>query len=343
MINAAASRARTANWRQIQVLDQVRTEVASAFARTHARFAQIDVAEQAVRSGQAAFSEDLHPHPRPRGLADRSARQLAAVGPGPQRIPDGDRRLRRGSIRTLRGAGATAGRHAGPAGPRRSEPGSPAPPRRRQVRSCPGRPDKLLGLLASRFCVATRQARGYPPVDTDQSDSNVKYRRATALLPWRRCVPATLATVGCAGLTSRSGASRLATCATSPWPPRSMRAGGPVGRSADRRIRPEPVPPRRCRATEIAPPGSSAAEWSRPSGCRRRRFPTPSRFIRSICASCCGWPTYRNPAIGLARGGDPRKPGLAAGGQRAAVADAARRRKLPRSTPATCNGPAARF
>jgi outer membrane protein TolC len=59
LINGAASRARTANWRQIQVLDQVRTEVAAAFARTHARFAQIGVAEQAVLSGQAAFSEDL--------------------------------------------------------------------------------------------------------------------------------------------------------------------------------------------------------------------------------------------------------------------------------------------
>jgi outer membrane protein TolC len=59
MINAAASRARMANWQQIQVLDQVRTEVASGFARTHARFAQIGVAEEAVRSGQAAFAEDL--------------------------------------------------------------------------------------------------------------------------------------------------------------------------------------------------------------------------------------------------------------------------------------------
>ncbi|HTU26786.1 MAG TPA: TolC family protein [Pirellulales bacterium] len=59
MINAAASRARQADWRKLQVLDQVRTEVAEAFARTHARFAQIGVAEQAVRAGQAAFEEDL--------------------------------------------------------------------------------------------------------------------------------------------------------------------------------------------------------------------------------------------------------------------------------------------
>jgi outer membrane protein TolC len=59
MINASAARARSADLRAIQVLNQVRTEVATAFARTHARYAQITVAERAVLSGQAAFSEDL--------------------------------------------------------------------------------------------------------------------------------------------------------------------------------------------------------------------------------------------------------------------------------------------
>jgi outer membrane protein TolC len=53
---------------RVRVLNQVRFEVASAYARTHARFAQIGVAEQAVRSGQRSYDEDLK---RIRGLQGR--------------------------------------------------------------------------------------------------------------------------------------------------------------------------------------------------------------------------------------------------------------------------------
>ncbi len=45
--------------RQLEVLDRVRTEVATAYARTHARFAQIETSERAVRTGAQAFQEDL--------------------------------------------------------------------------------------------------------------------------------------------------------------------------------------------------------------------------------------------------------------------------------------------
>ena len=59
MIRLAQSNVRTSNLRQLEVLDRVRTEVATAYARTHARFAQIETSERAVRTGAKAFQEDL--------------------------------------------------------------------------------------------------------------------------------------------------------------------------------------------------------------------------------------------------------------------------------------------
>ena len=41
------------------MLDRVRAEVATAYARTHARFAQIETGERAVQTGAKAFQEDL--------------------------------------------------------------------------------------------------------------------------------------------------------------------------------------------------------------------------------------------------------------------------------------------
>jgi outer membrane protein TolC len=60
MIRMARSNLRQEELRQIIVLDQVRTEVAVAQARTHARYAQIDTGERAVESGTKAFREDLY-------------------------------------------------------------------------------------------------------------------------------------------------------------------------------------------------------------------------------------------------------------------------------------------
>jgi outer membrane protein TolC len=59
MIAAARARLSQSNFRQLEVLNQVRFEVASAYAQTHARFAQIGTAEQAVRFATDAFREDL--------------------------------------------------------------------------------------------------------------------------------------------------------------------------------------------------------------------------------------------------------------------------------------------
>jgi outer membrane protein TolC len=59
LIRVADSRLRASNFRLIEVLDRVRAEVAVAYARTHARFAQIETAERAVRSSRQGFQEDL--------------------------------------------------------------------------------------------------------------------------------------------------------------------------------------------------------------------------------------------------------------------------------------------
>jgi outer membrane protein TolC len=59
LIREAASRVQSENYRMVQVLDQVRDEVAEAYARTRARFAQIGTSEQAVTTAQQAFTEDL--------------------------------------------------------------------------------------------------------------------------------------------------------------------------------------------------------------------------------------------------------------------------------------------
>ena len=59
-IAAARSRLRTAELREIEGLDRVRAEVATAYARTHARYAQIKTFEMAIEAAQSAFREDLN-------------------------------------------------------------------------------------------------------------------------------------------------------------------------------------------------------------------------------------------------------------------------------------------
>jgi outer membrane protein TolC len=58
LIRAADSRLSQEQIRRLAVLNQVREEVSSAFARTHTAFAQIVVFEKAVQSGEAAYVED---------------------------------------------------------------------------------------------------------------------------------------------------------------------------------------------------------------------------------------------------------------------------------------------
>jgi len=59
IINVARSRAGIAEYQWVAMLDRVRAEVAEAYARTHARYAQIGTTEQAVRTGTDGFREDL--------------------------------------------------------------------------------------------------------------------------------------------------------------------------------------------------------------------------------------------------------------------------------------------
>jgi outer membrane protein TolC len=59
LIDAARSRLRSADLRQVATLDRIRAEVADAYAKTHARFAQIRSCELAIQSGTEAYREDL--------------------------------------------------------------------------------------------------------------------------------------------------------------------------------------------------------------------------------------------------------------------------------------------
>jgi outer membrane protein TolC len=59
LVKTAASRIGLADLEKLRVLNLVRREVADAYVRTHARFLQIDSAETAIRTGQAAFNEDF--------------------------------------------------------------------------------------------------------------------------------------------------------------------------------------------------------------------------------------------------------------------------------------------
>jgi outer membrane protein TolC len=59
LVRLAQSNLRTNDFRFVQTLDAVRTEVATAYARTHATYAQIATNERAVQSGKRGFEEDL--------------------------------------------------------------------------------------------------------------------------------------------------------------------------------------------------------------------------------------------------------------------------------------------
>jgi outer membrane protein TolC len=59
LVRLARSNLRAEDLRRIEVLDRIRAEVARAYAGTHARFAQIETAERAVKASGEAFREDL--------------------------------------------------------------------------------------------------------------------------------------------------------------------------------------------------------------------------------------------------------------------------------------------
>jgi outer membrane protein TolC len=58
-VRFARSNLRQEELREIEVLDRIRAEVATAHARTHSRFAQIESGERAVNASQQAYEEDL--------------------------------------------------------------------------------------------------------------------------------------------------------------------------------------------------------------------------------------------------------------------------------------------
>jgi outer membrane protein TolC len=159
LIEAAGSRLRSADLEILIVLDRVRSEVAGAQARTHARFAQIASCELAVKAGIPAFQEDMERIRGGEGLPlevvdslrllarareryvntiidyNRAQFQLyVALGKPPAELllrPASKRDMPQSTKRVLIGAllaGALLGGTASIAGPRGRKPAAPARP-----------------------------------------------------------------------------------------------------------------------------------------------------------------------------------------------------------------------
>lgn len=82
LVRLAQSGVRQDELRFAAVLDRVRAEVASAYGRAHARYAQLDSNERAVRSGQQAFREDLTRTRNREGLPIEVLDSLRLLGRG---------------------------------------------------------------------------------------------------------------------------------------------------------------------------------------------------------------------------------------------------------------------
>ncbi len=59
LIKIASARMKVAEFHQVELLNMVRAQVAEAYARAHARYAQIGSYEEAVRAGYLSYHEDL--------------------------------------------------------------------------------------------------------------------------------------------------------------------------------------------------------------------------------------------------------------------------------------------
>src|SRR5262249_38502813 len=59
LIRLADARLQVNRFQQVELLNRVRAEIAEAYARAHARYAQIGTYEDAVRAGFLSFHEDL--------------------------------------------------------------------------------------------------------------------------------------------------------------------------------------------------------------------------------------------------------------------------------------------
>ncbi|HMF10990.1 MAG TPA: TolC family protein, partial [Gemmataceae bacterium] len=58
-VRLARSNLRQDQLREVETLDRVRAEVATAYARTHARFAQIETGDRALQTSERAYQEDF--------------------------------------------------------------------------------------------------------------------------------------------------------------------------------------------------------------------------------------------------------------------------------------------
>ena len=77
LIRQANARLQINRFQQVELLNMVRADIAEAYARSHARYAQIGTYEEAVRSGYLSFHEDL----------DRTRMMLVAGPGGPDVLP----------------------------------------------------------------------------------------------------------------------------------------------------------------------------------------------------------------------------------------------------------------
>ena len=162
LIRIANARLQASRYQEIGILNLVRSEVAESYARSYARYAQIGTYEQGVRSGKAAFDEDLI---RIRARGERNVlpiellEQLPPPCPGQAGLRRHDRRLQPVPVRAVRRPGPAAGRHPGAA--RRRRPGSsarrPASTRRRR----PPSPSPMPALAVP--AAAPTSARSTPP------------------------------------------------------------------------------------------------------------------------------------------------------------------------------------
>jgi len=59
LVRIASARMQIAEFHQVELLNMVRAQVAEAYAKTHARYAQIGTYEEGVRAGYLAYHEDL--------------------------------------------------------------------------------------------------------------------------------------------------------------------------------------------------------------------------------------------------------------------------------------------
>jgi outer membrane protein TolC len=80
LVRLARSNLRSEQLRQVEVLDRVRADVAAAYARTHARFAQIETSERAIRAAAEAFREDFRRTQNREGLPIETLDSLRLLG-----------------------------------------------------------------------------------------------------------------------------------------------------------------------------------------------------------------------------------------------------------------------